>query len=168
MDKDLKILFDALIDKLIDMRRLQEQMFDALSGKHKAMRSGDIDGLESWSAREKFLVEKITESESVLRKLTSEFGKKIGVEDNVGLRRLAERISEPNRSRLLGLVGSIRMIAERVRYLNQINDEVTREILCCFSDIQRQISSAYCDTGLYDTTGQKKIAVPRGFLDAVG
>ncbi len=168
MDKDMKILFDALIESLIEMKRLQEQLSDALTGKQKAMRSGDMDSLESWSAREKFLIDKVSDVERVSRRLASELGKKQGLSAEIGLTQLAERFSEPNRSRLLALVGAIRTIAERVRQMNRINDEVTREILCCFADIQRQMSAVHCDTGLYDTTGRKKVGIPHGFLDAVG
>ncbi len=168
MDKDTKILFDALIENLVELKRLQEQMSDALSGKQKAMRQGDMNSLESWSAREKFLIDKIGESETVSKKLASELARKNGLDGEIGLTQLANKFGEPYRSRLLALIGAIRTIAERVRQMNQVNDEVTRQILCCFADIQRQISAAHCDTGLYDTTGQKKVGIPHGFLDAVG
>jgi len=168
MNRDNQILFETLIDNLIQLKNLQEQMVQTLTGKQRAMRTGDMDALESWSAREKFLVDKIRKSEQASRRALAELTKAMGLEDDTGITQLASKFEEPDRSRLLALVGAIRVSAERVHHMNQINDEVTRQILCCFADIQRQITAIHCDTGIYDTTGQKKIGIPRGFLDAVG
>ncbi len=168
MNRDSQLLFDILIDNLIQLRNLQEQIIQALSGKQRAMRTGDMDALESWSAREKFLIDKARNSEQASKRAAYEFARTLGFEGEINITQLTSKLQEPNRSRLLALAGAVRSSAERVHHMNQINDEVTRQILCCFADIQRQITAMHCDTGIYDTTGQKKIGIPRGFLDAVG
>jgi len=166
MSEDVNI--KPLVDHLMDLRELHEQMLTTVRNKYTCMRKGDLDGLESWSARERFLFERMSAAESERQAAVSELAEALGLEGPVTLSQLAAALDEPDRSRLLGLAGALRAVAEQIRQANQINDAVTREILQCFAQVNRKLATASLDCGLYEPNGQRHR--PRGvsILNAVG
>jgi len=159
---------DSLVERLGDLRDLHEQLLLTVRGKQKAMRSGDMNSLASWSAREQFLIERIEIVDKERKSETDELSRQLGHQETVSLTVLADQLSEPERSRILALIGAIRATAEQIYQINQVNDAVTREILNCFAQMQRQITAAHCDIGLYDPNGNKQLTRHLNILDAVG
>jgi flagellar biosynthesis/type III secretory pathway chaperone len=168
MQKELIRYVDALAEQLHQIHAMHEQLLLAVRGKQRAMRAGDMGGLDSWSARERFLLERIEAADQVRRDAAKPIGKALGLDDAVTLTELATRLEEPHRSKLLALAGAIRSTAEQVYQINQVNDAVTREILSCFAQMQRQVTAAHCDLGLYDPNGRKQMGSAVNILDAVG
>lgn len=159
---------DRLVEPLLELRDLHEQLVQAATRKQRGMRSGDMDGVESWSARETFLVERIKTTDEQRREATEDLARELGMTEPATVSQLAGRLAEPHRSRLLALAGAIRASAEQVYQINQINDAVTREILQCFAQMQRQYTQTQCDIGLYDPNGQRRLVDGVSILDAVG
>jgi flagellar biosynthesis/type III secretory pathway chaperone len=157
-----------LVEQLLDLRDHYEQLLHAVRCKQRCMRAGDMDELQSWSAREKFLIDCIAEMDAQRRDIVGALAGEMAIEGGVSVGRIASRCDEPQRSRLLALAGAIRSMAEQVHQVNQINDAVTREILECFAQMQRQFTTARCDIGLYDTHGQRQLLSNVSILDAVG
>jgi len=157
-----------LVDQLLEIRELHEQLLLAVRNKQKHMRAGDMDGLQSWSAREKFLIDCVSTADQRRREITDQLSEQFGMEAPATVTQLADRLVEPHRSRLLALSGAIRSLAEQIYQVNQINDAVTREILECFAQMHRQFASAQADLGLYDPNGQRQLATRVSILDAVG
>ncbi len=159
---------DILVQQLQELRELHEQLLLAVRGKQRAMRSGDMNSLASWSAREQFLIERIEGVDKNRQAQTQQLSKNLGLDQNLTLTALANQLEEPHRSRLLAQAGAIRSTAEQIYQINQVNDAVTREILNCFAQMQRQITAAHCDIGLYDPNGRKQLGNHLNILDAVG
>jgi len=168
MIKDIENRLEPLVDCLRDLRDLHEQLLLAVHGKQRAMRSGDMNSLESWSARERFLIERIESADRLRREHSESLATVLGLEPSPTLAALADRLEEPGRSRLLALAGAIRGVADRIYQANRVNDAVTREILNCFAQMHRQITATHCDLGLYDPNGHKQMGHPLNILDAVG
>ena len=157
-----------MVEQLQEMRELHEQLLLAARNKQKSMRSGDLGALDSWAAREKFLIDRITATDAARRQTAEDLARTLGMEEPVTLTRLADRLAEPGRSRLLALAGVVRGLAEQIYQANQVNDAVTRELLDCFAHMQRHYTAAHCDIGLYDTRGQRQLIAAVNLLDAVG
>ena len=168
MDATLKKLIDNLVNHLQDLRDLYDQLMQAARNKHRTMRVGDIDGMESWSAREQFLAEQISVIEALRKEHTRQIAEWMGFEKTPKVTILAQKMDEPYRSRLLALAGAVRNNAKNAYQINQVNDAVTQEILSCFAQVQRRLASEHCDIGLYDYTGQKRMTNNVNLLDAVG
>ncbi len=157
-----------LVEELQELRDLHEQLLLAVRNKQKCMRGGDVDALESWSARERFLIERIKESDEHRRGIVDELAEQLDMDQPTTVTELAGRVEEPDRSRLLAMSGVIRGLAEQIHRVNQINDAVTREILQCFTKMRHKFTASQCDIGLYDTRGQRQFTAAVSVLDAVG
>jgi hypothetical protein len=168
MDAELKDLTDHLVGHLQDLRDLYDQLLQTARNKQRTMRSGDMDGMESWTAREQFLAERIAEIEVQRKEYTQQIAQKMDFKQTPKVSVIAQQMQEPYRSRLLALAGAVRSNAEKVYQINQVNDAVTQEILGCFAQVQQKIASEHCDLGLYDFHGQKRITNHINLLDAVG
>ena len=166
--QDKRPEIDALVEQLQELRELHDQLLLAARGKQSAMRCGDVDALQSWSAREKFLIDRITGAESARRATVEALAQALGREGPVTVTVLAAQLGEPDRSRVLALAAAIRALAEQIHQINQINDAVSREILECFAQMHRRYAVARCDIGLYDTNGRKQLVTGAALLDAVG
>ncbi|MFA5864404.1 MAG: flagellar protein FlgN [Phycisphaerae bacterium] len=168
MNNEILKRVDNMAEHLRDLHGLHEQLLTVVHGKQRAMRTGDMNGLDSWSARERFLIERIEQVDQSRREEAKPLGQLLGLDENSTLSTLANHLEEPHRSKLLALAGAIRGTAEQVYQINQVNDAVTREVLSCFAQMQRQITSAHCDLGLYDPNGHKQMGNAVNILDAVG
>jgi hypothetical protein len=168
MNAETKKHIDLLVEQLQELRELHEQLLLVVRGKQRAMRSGDMDGLASWSAREQFVIGRVEAVDKCRQDETQELGRILGSDAALTLTALANLLPEPSRSRILALAGALRSTAEQIYQINQVNDAVTREILNCFAQMQRQITAAHCDIGLYDPNGQKQMGNHLNILDAVG
>jgi len=166
--KEVSQQFDKLVDQLQEIRELHEQLLITVREKQKGMRSGDVDSMDSCAARERFLIERIKEVDETRRTDSTVLAGLLGLEQDSTLTTIANQLDEPQRSQLLALAGAIRKTAEQVYQINQVNDAVTREILSCFAQMQRQITATHCDLGLYDPNGQKQMSNHVNILDAVG
>jgi len=159
---------DILIEQLLELRDLHEQLLHVVRNKQRCMRSGDMDRVQSWSARETFLVESIRAGDAGRRETIATLAEPLDVDRPVTVSRLAERVHEPHRSKLLALAGATRNLAEQIYQVNQVNDAVTREILHCFAHMQREFAASQSDIGLYDPNGQRCLTPNVSILDAVG
>jgi hypothetical protein len=168
MKKETAVHVDILVQQLQELRELHEHLLLVVRGKQRAMRSGDMNSLASWSAREQVLIERIQIVDKNRQAETQELGKALGLGQTLTLTALANQFEEPERSQLLALAAAIRSTAEQIYQINQVNDAVTREILNCFAQMQRQITAAHCDIGLYDPNGRKQLGSHLNILDAVG
>jgi flagellar biosynthesis/type III secretory pathway chaperone len=168
MDIEMQKYIKELADRLVELRELHEQLLLASRNKQRTMRSGDLNGVESWTARENFLAQRIQEVDALRRTTNEQLGTLLGFREPPSLHVLAEKLDEPDRSRLLALAGAIRATAEQIHKINQVNDAVTREILNCFAQVRQKMASSHNDIELYDTRGQKKAATNFNILDAVG
>ena len=168
MKNELLKQINILVDRLHELRELHEQLLASVHAKLRAMRNGDINSLNSWSARENFLIRQIEEAEKQRRGQSLVLSKALDLDEKVTLTQMANHLDEPHRSKLLALAGAIRGVVEQIYQINHVNDAVTREILNCFAQMQRQIKSTHCDIGLYDPNGRKQMGSTINILDAVG
>lgn len=157
-----------LVGQLLDLRELHEQLLLAVRSKQQSMRRGQTSALESWSAREKFLLDRISEAEQNRREQVRKVSEQLNINDTPTVSRLAAAFDEPERSQLLVAAGAIRDLAEAIVQVNRVNDAVTREVLECFAQVRRQFAASQCDIGLYDLKGQRQLSGHVSILDAVG
>jgi flagellar biosynthesis/type III secretory pathway chaperone len=168
MDTKLKQSLDNLVEHLQNMRELYEQIEQTANNKLKMMRSGDINGMESCTAREQFLTEQVSAIETSRKKTLQQIATVLGLAQTPKITALAQEVEEPYQSRLMVLVQEVRQIAEKVRKINQVNAAVTHEVINCFAQVQKKIKAQYCNIGLYDYTGHMRMTKNVNLLDAVG
>jgi len=125
MASEITTLFNNLMEQIKSLRDLHEQLLLAVRNKQRAMREGNMSTLESWSAREEFLTKRIHEVEELRQLANNELGKCLGFENSPKISELADRLSEPDRSKLLAMASVLREITNNIRQANQVNDAVT-------------------------------------------
>ena len=168
MNVDNTKYIKQMVDHLKTLRDLHNQLLQAVQNKQRTMRLGDINGMESWTAREIFITQQIKDVELVRQNVNAQLAISLGFKETPRISVLAERLSEPNRSRLIALSGAIRVSVKEIHKISQINDAVSREILNCFSNAHQKAVTTKKNIELYDLRGQKQAVSNFNILDAVG
>ncbi len=159
-----------LAECLAEMRGLYEELLAVLRRKLEAMRRADTESLNSCAARERFLLQRIAEAESSRKALTGDLQLRTGVTTRrpMSITRLAERIGEPGRSKLLVLADGLRRLVEQTNQVNQVAALAGKELLVHFRHVYDAMRAAERDTGTYDVQGVRAAGSAQRILDAVG
>ncbi len=166
MDRVTEKKFEEFVALLVQQKEFYEALLQTEQGKLKAMREGNLDLLESWTAREAFLVERIKFLDNFIHQCLQQFGG--SAENKIRIKDLAESLPEPIRSRVLTLSETIRKLAEEVKSVNQIVGEVSNYMLDMFYEIRRNLADMYVDPGIYNSDGRRFEPISSSVLDAVG
>ena len=159
-----------LAECLAEMRSLYEELLAVLQRKLEAMRRADTELLNSCAARERFLLQRISEVESSRKVLTGDLQLRTGVAAKrpMSITQLAERIGEPDRSKLLVLADGLRRLVEQTNQVNQVAALAGKELLAHFRHVYDVMRAAEQDTGTYDVRGARTAGSAQRILDAVG
>ena len=159
-----------LAECLAEMRGLYEELLAVLRRKLEAMRRADTELLNSCAVRERFLLQRITESESSRKTLAADLQLRAGAKSKgpVSITELAERIGEPGRSKLLVLADGLRRLVEQTNQVNQVAALASKELLAHFRHVYDAMRAAERDTGTYDVQGVRTSGGAQRILDAVG
>ena len=163
-------LIGQLAECLGELRGLYEQLVGVLRRKLEAMRRADTEGLNSCGARERFLVQRMAESDATRRNLVGELQVRAGVRAGqaMTLSDLAERLGEPARSRVLVLAAGLRQVVEEANQLNQVAALSAKEMLVHFGRVYEVMQSGGMGGGVYGPQGGRAQTAERRSLDAVG
>lgn len=183
------------IELLMREKELYESLLQAVRGKLSGMRSGQIDLLNSWVAREEFLVSRIKDLDSLIFEYIKEISSIVGKDKfsvmrdvavnpplqvgsdkvsserkmpNLRIRELAEDIDEPYRSRILTLSEAIRCLAEEIKTVNEIVGEISYYMVDMFYQIRKELAGKVIDPGIYRSDGKRADPDAIKVLDAVG
>lgn len=159
-----------LAECLAEMRGLYEELLAVLQRKLEAMRRADTELLNSCAARERFLLQRISEAESSRKVLVTDLQVRAGVAAKrpISITQLAERIGEPGRSKLLVLADGLRRLVEQTNQVNQVAALAGKELLAHFKHVYDVMRTAERDTGTYDVRGARAAGSAQRILDAVG
>lgn len=163
---------EQLIQALKNLLGVHKQLIEAGTTKLSAMRKADYAMIESATARESFLADRLALAEHSLRCAAEELADAVWYERDIRvpltLSDLAERLQEPHRSQVLSLSGKVRELAEQLQHTNTLSRQVGGVVLEQFAMIQRLMAEKSRDIGLYGSAGKPALLSAHSTLDATG
>jgi hypothetical protein len=163
-------LAGQLADSLSQLRQLYEELMLVLRRKLESMKRADSEGLNSCSARERFLAQRIAEAEShrkqVLSRLQNELGFQAG--RGVTVAELAGRLQEPARSKLLIMAQGLHQLISEADRMNQVAALVAKELLTHFRRVYEAMRVTQGAGALYGPGGARELEGTERLIDAVG
>ncbi len=161
-----------LVNLMGDLKTLHSDMLSVLQQKLAGMRRADTEAINSCTARERFLAERVQEREGLRRQLVQILGKELGLSPEqsagLGVRDLAERLPEPRRGQLLVLGEALRELIGKIDNANKVVALVTGEMLKHFRHVYAAMARSGPSTGRYASNGQIAVERPTQVFDAVG
>jgi len=155
-----------------ELKQLHEELLTVLQQKLAAMRRADTEGLNSCTARQRFLVDRIRQKEGLRRQVVQLIGKAMGMPAERAadwpLRELAERLPEPRRGQLLAQAAVVREILLAIDKTNTVAALVTGEMLKHFQQVCAAMARTGQSTGTYSSAGRLNSEPPVGVFEAVG
>ncbi|MCK6456882.1 MAG: flagellar protein FlgN [Phycisphaerae bacterium] len=160
----------ALAELLRGLTSLQEELTTVLESKLDAMRRADTPAMQSATAHERRLLDRLTQLDIERHAIVARAAEALGLPDRAGLtvRRVAESCGEPDRSRLLVLAEGLRQKMLRVAELNRVIALVTGEMLAHYRTVFTAMARGGEDSGGYSHRGRPQSAAAVRVLDAVG
>lgn len=160
----------ALLEELASK---QESLHRVIRGKLEAMRRADVEGMIAASHREGELTNEVTLLDAQRRDVAAEVCAEIGipaVERNrpASLRRIAARLGEADRSRIVKLADLLRERMLQVAEANRVVELVSREMLAFFKAVFTAIVRDDGAPRVYSACGEMGVAARARVLDAVG
>lgn len=150
---------DALTDLITKLGTLHGELADTLGDKFDALRNGALDKLGPINDRAVSLASNISEQDGLRKQLMQDIGRQFGMSAKVArelpARRLAERVTEPQRSRLNEATTRLKDALHRVRQLNDKTGRVSGEVVNHLQEVFRAVTNPYEPGDEYTETGSK-------------
>lgn len=171
-DKTTGSGLEALIALLGRLEGLHHELRDALNRKLESMRGARLDDLHGCVQRERALTTRIGEQDGLRKQLMVQLGRGFGLSTDVArrlsARRLAERLAEPDRSRLNKVAARLKVAVEGVRKMNDLIGRVSARVLEHLDELFSSITAPEPDQVGYTQEGR---AFQRGrseLFEAIG
>lgn len=162
---------DQLVTVLGELRRLYDELAVVVRNKLTAMRKAETDAIRSACSREEFLTQKIAEQDGLRKQILDLIGELLILGDRKGrtltITELNGYISEPYRSRLVGLAAALRSRLEETAEMNRVAAIVSHEMVKHFHQVYEVMARANESAGLYSRTGQAVTRPAVTVFDAV-
>lgn len=172
MDKMTASRFDALLSLMRRLETMHDEFRRSLERKLEMLRTAQIEQVQVNIAAEEALAGRIREQEGLRKQLMEQLGRGFGMSPEIArslpARKLAERLAEPYRGRLIQAAGGLKRAIEEVRKIShlieRVSVDVTRHLHHVFAAIRTtcEPSSGYTKRG--DTVAGK----PRELFLAIG
>ncbi|HKQ47455.1 MAG TPA: flagellar export chaperone FlgN [Phycisphaerae bacterium] len=164
---------DRLATLLEELAAKQESLHRVIRGKLEAMRRADVEGMIAASHREGELANEVTLLDAQRREVAAEVCAEIGIpalERNrpASLRRIAARLGEAERLRIVKLADLLRERMLQVAEANRVVELVSREMLAFFKAVFTAIVRDDAAPRVYSACGAMGTPAGARVLDAVG
>jgi hypothetical protein len=164
---------DRLAALLEELAARQESLHRVIRGKLEAMRRADVEGMIAASHREGQLTNEVTLLDAQRREVASELCAEIGIPAAergrpVSLKRIAARLGEAERSRILKWADILRERMLQVAEANRVVELVSREMLAFFKAVFTAIVKDGAAPRVYSACGEMGTPAGARVLDAVG
>ena len=161
-----------LVRLVTEMARLHEELAMHMRNKLDAIKRADSDQIQSITARETVLAERLTEREGLRRQMTKRIlaGVGLNAEANKSIRltELAEHFAEPRRSQLLVAAAGLREKVHEVDRIRVTTTLITEEMLKHMREVFSVMTAGGFETGVYSRTGGRLEATSPRVFEAVG
>lgn len=165
-------LAKELVRLLNEMARLHEQLGALMQTKLEAIRGADSDAIESITARELMLANRVAEREGIRRDLVSNILRQMGDDGqkqrSLRISELAERFAEPRRSQILVAAAGLRARLDQIDRIRVTTTMITQEMLRHMNEIISVMTSGGRTTGVYSRAGNRETSGVANVFEAVG
>lgn len=147
-----------------------KQLAAVLEQKLDAMRRRDLQDMQFRLEREQRLLVTMRQAAGQRTVLVRRLARTIlpgRTPEEVTARELAQTSSEPQQSRMMGLIGMLREAAEKVQRLNRVVTQTTRKLMGHIDAIFNLIAQGDGESGLYGRAGKKAPTPQRQLVDAI-
>jgi flagellar biosynthesis/type III secretory pathway chaperone len=155
---------DKLVMELLTLLREilagQQRLLKLAIARRDAMRSYDLQQLESLAGQERIAMQSIASSNQERAALTGRFRQLLGRNVEPNVTEIGRRTPEPLKTQLLALAAEVRTIAEQVERNTRINATVSSTVVKSLAKVLKIVTGLAQHAGLYMRNGRK--AAPHG------
>ena len=161
---------ESLLEIVGALHELMRQLSELASEKLAAMRAADAEALHACAARECAVLERLfareKERDAVLARLAQSLPwQEPGVPR---LSAIAEKIPEPESSRLQAKIAGLRQTAEELQRKNRLAADVAQRLHKHIRAIFEEIAGVNQDADVYGPGGRQEPRATKTWVDAVG
>ncbi len=173
MKNELESRLRELATLLSEMTLLHESLLHATRSKLGAMRTATTQAVQQQAAVERDLARRIAEREGLRRALMDRIGAALSIEPararQLTLSQLAQRVEEPQRSRLQVLGEGLRRVASEIARINRVCALVGQEMLAHFRAVHAAITEGLVPREVYARPGAAVAgSAPAALIDMKG
>lgn len=163
---------DDLLTVMQRLESLHQELREALQQKLEHMRRADQTGIQACLDREQVLVRSIIEQEGLRKQIMEQVGRGYGLGAKTArtmpARRLAERVTEPSRSRLNELADRLKSVVQDVKRINGLVTRVSQEVLGHLTEVFTTLTGSATPASGYSRAGRTVEGRPRELFETVG
>lgn len=163
---------DDLLVVMEHIEGLYHGLRDVLADKLGHMRRSDVAGMAACVERENELVGGIIEQEGLRKQVMEQVGRGYGMSSKTArtmpARRLAERVTEPHRSRLTQVADRLKGAVAEVKRVNSLITRVSAEVLTHLGSVFAAVSGTDAPAGGYTSAGRTVDHRPRELFETIG
>ncbi|MCH8853050.1 MAG: flagellar export chaperone FlgN [Planctomycetes bacterium] len=161
------------LDNLLnELTGLHEELLDVLQRKLVAMRQNGVDAIHECVAREGELAGRIADREGLRRRLMVMIGRDLGIDKEeargLSIRRLASRVDEKQKSKLLVAGERLSAVLKEIAKVNAVVGEFAGRMLEHYRAVFGQITQSIVQPPVYARDGERPQSVAAQVIDAVG
>jgi hypothetical protein len=164
--------FDELIQLMRRMEHLHDDMTRLIREKLECIRQGKMDAVADVDRRSESIAQSISQQNAARLALMERVGKSIGVDADaartMSVLRLAERVTDPIRTRLLGAAYSLKKAILETRRANAIAQNVTQEVLGHLKFVFDAFTGAAAPSGAYTNSGRNAAPARKELFEVIG
>ena len=172
VSRDVDVPARDLIRLLNGLTSLHGELAMHMRNKLEAIKQADSDRIQSITAREMVLANRISEREGLRRQITRNIVANLPLESSADktprLSELAEHFAEPVRSKLLATAGALRAQLEEINRMRVKNELITQEMLKHLGEVLSVMRSGGKGTDVYSRAGNRERTSPANVFEAVG
>jgi hypothetical protein len=151
MDKAVQ----EMIALLREMLQSQQRLLQIAVLRQEAMRSFDIERLNSLSEQERTETQNAAGFDNRRTSLVFQFRQMFGSDVYPGVSEIAKRSSEPGRTQLLSLAAQLKLVVEKLDRHTRINAKVSETVVKGLAKVLKVMTGLAQHAGLYLRNGRK-------------
>ncbi len=157
---------------LNELTGLHGELLEVLQRKLVAMRQNGVDTIHECVAREGELASRIADREGLRRRLMVHIGCDLGINEEearrLSIRRLASRVDEPQKLKLLVAGERLSALLKEISKVNAVVGEFAGRMLEHYRAVFGQITQGIVQPPVYARDGERPRTVAAQVIDAVG
>jgi CHAT domain-containing protein len=159
-----------LLAAMSSVHDLLRQLLELADTKLSAMRRADVEALRQCATDESSVLQELIEREKQRDAVLARLAQSLHWPDRGGgrLSGIAERLSEPFRSRLLAKTESLHQIASALRQKNRLAASVARNLHSHIRAVFDDVARVNQESVMYGPSGKHEHRNAQAWVDAVG
>ena len=172
VSRDVDVPVRDVIRLLNELTGLHGELAMHMRNKLEAIKQADSDRIQSITAREMVLANRVSEREGLRRQITRNIVANLPLEPSTDktprLSALAEHLNEPLRSELLAATAALRAKLEEINRTRVKNELITQEMLKHLGEVLSVMRSGGKGTDVYSRAGNRERTSTANVFEAVG